>query len=182
LRLAPSDTVTFEFTSLPTTVTVISYGIDTGITPPCLPYADPFCGPPIIPDDPIGTSTLPNQGLVLVGFGNDLLDAGETLTLDLYENSASELPFASQSFTGTGISSITTGRLGLWQNLQGIVRITMNEGSVNLDYLGFEVVQNGVGYVGTTTVPEPSTLAIGLVAGVIALWFGVRRRSPRIEA
>src|SRR5258706_8279191 len=161
LLISSSESVSFQFPSLPNTFTVLVNTFSTGLlTPACAPY-NPLCGPgrPVIGDNPISTATLADQGLVSVAFGNSLLDPGEALTLDLYENSLSDVPFASQTFSGIGASSLATATPAAWQDLQGVVRVTMNEGSVELDHLSFMVIQNGVGYGGTIIVPEPSTIA-----------------------
>jgi len=160
LLLSSPQSVSFEFNSLPNTFTVSSDVMWLGIVQPCPPYSGPFCNPGPLIGDPVSTTTLPDQGSVFVGFANNLFDSGESLTLDFYENSSSELPVASQFFSSTGTSAIAGFVPSLWQDHQGVVRLTMNEGSVELDRLSFTVINAGVGYQGAVPVPEPSTIAL----------------------
>jgi hypothetical protein len=101
-------------------------------------------------------------------FGNDLLDSGEGLTVDLFENSASDTPFLSQSFAGGGTRTLLTDIASGWSDFQGVARVTMNQGTAELDGLNIFAIQNGVGHQVPAVVPEPSTLALGLLAGIAA--------------
>jgi hypothetical protein len=170
LLLSSPESASFEFNSLPNTftITVDVFSLGGLIPPPCPPYSGTFCVPGLI-GDPISTTTLPNQGSVAIYFANNLFDPGERLTLDFYENNSSELPVASQSFSGTGESAIAGSVPALWQDRQGLVRLTMNEGSIEVEQINFIVLNEGIGYQGTLPVPEPSTITFLSFVGLFLI-------------
>jgi PEP-CTERM motif len=101
------------------------------------------------------------------------------LTVDLFENSASDTPFLSQSFAGGGTRTLLTDSASGWSDFQGVARVTMNQGTAEIDGLNIFVIQNGVGHQGPAVVPEPSTLSFALLAGIAAIAASFARRFRR---
>ena len=89
------------------------------------------------------------------------------------------MPFLSQSFAGNGASALLTDSSSAWSDFQGVARVTMNQGTVEIDSLKIFVIQNGVGYQGPAVVPEPSTFSFALLAGIAAIGASLARRFRR---
>lgn len=107
------------------------------------------------------------------GVGTSIFGTSASYRLEMFENSASEAPLMSSDFPG-GL-----GVIGAWQDLQGVARVTMLNGSMQLNYfvvkvttpgerpdpnfppINFSVYQAEFSAV----VPEPTTLGLlGLIA------------------
>jgi len=104
----------------------------------------------------------------------------DAVLLELFENNLQEAPVASQVFTDRFGDPTGFGRGGLWQDLQGAVRLTVVSGSMDLTGLRFTV---GTGpldfnyYQTFVAVPEPGTLGLSLlIGGCVLTWHLARRR------
>lgn len=107
-------------------------------------------------------STCQEIGEVLVRFQGDLLLPGDSIRIELFENSTAEAPFSSMDRSGLGQG---TGALGTyiyaqWQDLQGVIRLTMLAGSVNVDSVYVSIQNNGCGHsTNTFDSPTPPTIS-----------------------
>jgi hypothetical protein len=186
LQLLSSEIIDFEFTSLPQSFTIEIDQIGISLPPPPRPpYGGGFGNPqPIVVDSGTTTSSsVIDVGSISILFRGDLLDPGESLTVQLFENNLSEAPMLSQSFIGNGSASLALFAPGGWSDLQGIVRITMNAGTVQVGQLKFSVTKSGIGHQGTiefvpiTPVPSGGPRVIPVdVYGPIGTdsWFAIK--------
>lgn len=123
---------------------------------------------------------------VAVAFGDDSLGAGESLRLEMFENSLNDPPFASQTYSpSTSVTSVAMYGPRAWLDFQGVIRIDMLSGSVDVGGGYFIVSPDISTYCNTSVaVPEPSSAAlIGLgavVSGVVLIHR--RRRSQDARA
>src|SRR5207245_11324462 len=115
-----------------------------------------------------------------VSFGNDRLDPGESLRVEMFENNLSEPPIAAQTFSPTTSQSFASmENLGSWLDLQGVARLSVLAGSVDVVQADFHVVPDNFTFCTTTViVPEPGAAALigiaGVISGIVSL---LRRRS-----
>jgi hypothetical protein len=119
--------------------------------------------------------------VVIVGFATDLLDPGESLRVELFENDLMELPFATETFSpGSAETGVyVAGPFSHWLDFQGLTKITMVGGSV--DVLGglFFVSPDRFTYCDRfIAVPEPSAAVLAGLGTLFAMivWFSGRRR------
>jgi hypothetical protein len=125
---------------------------------------------------------LPPDGLVYVSFGNDILGSGESLRLEMFENALSEPPIASQTYSSLmPIQFVGLSRSLAWRDFQGVVRVSMIAGSVEVTRGRFFVLPDPFTVCDTVVaVPEPSSFAlIAVAAAVGAVVFWQRRLCPR---
>ena len=99
----------------------------------------------------------------------DLLSLGESLQLELFEDTPSDSAFLTTTFiapgTGFGVGTID-GLFNYWQDLQGSLRLTAISGSVNLDSFTLGVNSNGIRYfeqIDAASVPEFSSFYLFLM-------------------
>ena len=71
---------------------------------------------------------------VNITLGTDVLSPGESLRLEMFEDSSNEAPFASQIFSPAApLSSFyLLGPSSNWGDHQGVIRLTMLSGSVDV--------------------------------------------------
>ena len=106
---------------------------------------------------------------------------GDTILLEMFENSLSETPIDSRTWMNSPL--VICQAPAAWADLQGAVRLTMLSGSVTVDVLTFRALTPTGGTpplnhweATISPVPEPSTLALlGLVFGGGVIW-RIRRR------
>ena len=118
-------------------------------------------------------------GFVVVGFGTDLLSAGESLRLDLFENEADAAVVASQVFSpGTSLSFVDLTSPGSWLDNQGVIRVTMLAGAVDIDHARFIVSPNMFTYCPIdVAVPEPFAGALLIIGAGTLLALRQRKKS-----
>lgn len=102
-------------------------------------------------------STCQEIGEVLVRFQSDLLLPTETIRIELFESGEAEVPFSSmdRSGLGNGTGALGTFIISQWQDLHGVVRLTMLSGSVNVNEV-YVSIQNSTCGVSTNTVDSPT--------------------------
>ena len=133
----------------------------------------------------IRPATAADGGQVSVNFVNNGLGPGESLLLELFPNALTDTPLAF-TFGGAAGGPFPDGSLGgvalfwspgaaaEWPDLQGVVRVTMNSGSVQLSSFAVTQVAGGGYYSQNFPVPEPTVMSLALVgAGLLTV---VRRR------
>ena len=128
----------------------------------------------------------PLGGAAFFNFSGNLLDPGERLRIELFENSFGEAPV--QVFEEHPIS-VRHGAGAFaslaWQDLQGAVRLTMLQGSLDVSSLVLTAVNNDFPdnmftyYQQVIPVPEPSSMLIAIVGACTGLCFAVARRRRR---
>jgi hypothetical protein len=118
-----------------------------------------------------------------LAFTNDVLTSGDSLKLELFENTVADTPFASPVFLG---GSVPTLRLSQtqgsgtvrWADQQGTIRLTMQSGSIVFKEISVFTAFGGSLYGHTVPIPEPQALSL-LMVGVLATgWIRRRLRSP----
>ena len=115
---------------------------------------------------------------VFLGFRSDEFGPDESLRLEMFEDSLNDVPFASQTYNPvTALSGINLYGPGAWFDYQGLIRVSMLRGSVEVAGAQFIVYPNTSMYCeAVVLVPEPSTwIFAGLSAGaaiLCALWRG----------
>jgi hypothetical protein len=136
----------------------------------------------------------------LVGWADGTFLSGSSVTLSLFETSTSETPFRTGEILGytppppqpgdLTVSSNGEGFLGLagvndpaWQDLQGVVRLTVTSGSIEVTQLGCQTVVAGIIYGGSIApVPEPGTSSLLALAFTLAIIARTRRTfNPSLE-
>ena len=121
----------------------------------------------------------------------DGLSIGESLRLEMFEDTLLQPPFASDTVTGTVFSfpsvfvTAPNSPTAHWSDLQGCGRITMLTGSVRISALTFST-QIGTRFLSSTfPVPEPSVTRFLLPTITVilsrTLWrrAGQSRRDPK---
>ena len=132
----------------------------------------------------IRPATAADGGQVSVNFIANGLGPGERLLLELFPNTLTDTPLAF-TFDGVAGGSFPDGSLGgvaifwspgtaaEWPDLQGVMRVTMNSGSIQLSSFAVTQVAGGGYYSQTFPVPEPTTSA--LLAMGLGLLLATRR-------
>ena len=117
----------------------------------------------------IQTEFTPPGASVSVFFSDNILEPGDSLRLEMFENNLNEPPVAMQTYTATSpVNSVNLGTIPeTWFDGQGLIRITMNSGSVDLGSAQFFVSPNFLLRCETTViVPEPSILLLAALGGI----------------
>ena len=122
------------------------------------------------------TERYPPNGIVSVRFGSDILAPGESLRLEMFENSLTQAPIASQTYSSlTPVTTIRLSRFFAWSDLQGFIRVTMIDGTVEVSDGRFSVYPDEFTFCETfVAVPEPSLvglLAIGALGTAIVFFW-----------
>ncbi len=136
----------------------------------------------------IRSANAADGGQVAVNFVTNGLGPGESLLLELFPNALTDTPLAF-TFDGAAGGPFPDGSLGgvalfwspgsaaIWPDLQGVVRVTMNSGSVQLSSFAVTQVAGGNYYSQTFPVPEPTATTLVLIgAGLLIV---VRRSTCR---
>src|SRR5689334_18110780 len=81
---------------------------------------------------------------VIVVFGLDRLSSGESLRLEMFENDITNAPFETRVFSPGEPDPIAVlaGPRSHWLDGQGVIQLTMLNGSVDVDYGHFFVSPN----------------------------------------
>ncbi len=114
--------------------------------------------------------------------GSDDLDSGDSLIFSVFENSTAEPVLRSGLFNGSS-SGFTGGGFFLgdlpsvpWQDKQGVLRIEVVTGTVELDSFSVETLIGVQNYEQTYAIPEPNSVALFFIGtGIIYLR---RKRFP----
>ena len=126
-------------------------------------------------------------GRFAVNFSTNGLGTGESLLLELFPNSVSDVPLTF-TFDGAAGSLLPDGSLGgvfvswspgvpgLWPDLQGVARVTMIGGAVQVSDFSVTQVEAGGYYSGSFPVPEPGPLALVLIGAGVFAGLGARGR------
>ena len=110
----------------------------------------------------LGSNTCQEIGEVVVQFRGDLLLPSDSIRIELFENSTSDAPFSilDRSGLGQGTGGLGTFIYAQWQDLQGVIRITMLAGSVNVDAVAVSIQNDGCGHsTNTIDSPTPPTIS-----------------------
>jgi len=126
----------------------------------------------------------------IVGFAPESFSPGDVLRLSLFEDSTSEEPFRVEDLVGTdplpgggqlfgfGVGG-TQGTAGHWQDLQGVFRVMMVAGSMDITLLRCHTLVDGIRYDGVMQVPEPSTILLALFGvAILALTRILQKHTP----
>jgi len=160
-------------------LTLLTFGQGVGI-PTGGSYAFEFSTLPFI-----RPATPADGGQVSVNFVTDGLGPGESLMLELFPNALTDTPLAF-TFDGAAGGPFPDGSLGgvaifwspgaaaVWPDLQGVVRVTMGSGSIQISSFSVTQVASGNYYSQTFPVPEPTAMAFVLVGA--GLLMATRRR------
>ncbi|WP_372808810.1 PEP-CTERM sorting domain-containing protein [Pontiella sp.] len=108
--------------------------------------------------------------------GSNQLDPGESLILSLFENNEAEPVIRSSSFSATR-HSFSGGGLYLgdlsyipWQDKQGILRIDVLSGTVEIDSFKTATVIDNQYYEQTYAIPEPNSVGLIIIGtGILYL-------------
>ena len=98
-----------------------------------------------------------------VFFGNDLLGPSESLRLEMFEDNPNEPPLATQLHSpAPSVSFVQMYGPAAWLDYQGVIRLTMLYGSVDVNYSLFIVGPNAntLCYATVYAVPEPSAILV----------------------
>ncbi|TVT46771.1 MAG: PEP-CTERM sorting domain-containing protein [Denitromonas halophila] len=129
------------------------------------------------------TASYMAQGGATIQFSGDLLDNGDAVRLEAFEDAADSSPFYTNTFTNpTDHFGFTYGNR--WQDLNGALKLTVLSGSVNVHSISYQVIAGGNRYISEvqiSPVPEPS-IALMLGAGLLTIIYKTKKhrktRSP----
>jgi hypothetical protein len=115
----------------------------------------------------LDTRSIPEYCSFAMTYGADQLNPGEEISVELYANSLNDSPFGGGLYEAT-VSNESGVSLGFdenyWQDMQGMWRITMVTGSVDLpDTVTVSVINDYQDYIGQVPVPEPAVAPAALV-------------------
>jgi len=128
-----------------------------------------------------------------INLTGDLLDIGDTIRLELFENSLADVPFYTHDFIVPSSNSENQFGAGIalpppWQDVQGVIRLTALSGSIDVDNIRVglrqDIAPSGTGccltneYGQTFDFSTPLPAALPLFAtglGVLGL-IGWRRK------
>jgi hypothetical protein len=130
----------------------------------------------------LGCNFTEGSAPTFAGVGNDILGLGESLRLEMFENSLIDSPFATQLYSP--IAPATFVQIygpSAWLDYQGVIRVTMLSGSVDVNYAHFVVSPNVNTFCNADVfaVPEPSAgllITLGSSIGTV-VWICRRRRN-----
>jgi hypothetical protein len=118
---------------------------------------------------------------VYVGYENNLLNDGESIQIELFENTLVDSPWQTTVHSQSGFLSsvnsiIFSNSESNWGDLSGAVRITMLTGSVEI--IGLSIQRNIATdkYIVSASIPEPSTYLLLIISSVIC--FLLTKRKP----
>ncbi|MFA6271435.1 MAG: PEP-CTERM sorting domain-containing protein [Candidatus Paceibacterota bacterium] len=118
---------------------------------------------------------------VIVSYENDLLETGESIRFELFENNLSDTPWLSTDITPSGPLNQVTSIVystdeSRWVDLTGAVRITMLAGSAEIS--GLSIGRNFATdkYYVTASIPEPSTYSLLLLGSIFWILINQKRK------
>lgn len=122
---------------------------------------------------------------VQVFFGADMLTSGESLRLEMYENTLNDVPFATQTFSPAspfiGVSIV--GPTSPWHDYQGLIRVSMLSGSTEVRSARFFISPSNNNLCDAfVTVPEPIGTLLGALGIASAAALGICRRTGLVNA
>jgi len=127
------------------------------------------------------------QGNASINLTSDLLVPGDTIRLEMFENSLAEIPFYTHDFTEF-TEQFGAGVVSVWPDVQGVIRLTALSGSINVDNIVISVYPDTVypdlrKFAQTFDFTAPLPAAFPLFAtGLGALGLIVWRRKKRVNA
>lgn len=105
--------------------------------------------------------------------GGDILEGGESLIFSVFEDNTGQAAIRSTTIGGGtvgGFGYSTPVATAPWQDLQGVFRIEVITGAIELDSFKAATVFEGQYYEQTYAIPEPNSAALLLLgAGVFYL-------------
>jgi hypothetical protein len=127
-------------------------------------------------DMPIKSGTpLASEILVTIGYlGGNALETGETVQLELFEDSLSESPWLTTSETAPGptptaASFIFSNDTNRWVDRNGALRITATSGTFGIQFLNIERNLPSENYFLSVPIPEPSSTLL-LFSGLFVIY------------
>ena len=112
--------------------------------------------------------------------GADPLQPGESMRVELFEDTLQDSPFASQVFSpATPIAGVVlSGTSSHWLDYQGLVQVSMLTGSTDILGAHFAVSPNPNTYCDTyVSVPEPKIALLMFIGGLACATLAWRRRA-----
>lgn len=119
-----------------------------------------------------GTNYVTNAG--------DILDSGEQLRIEYFANSLLETPVRTSFLSGPAFSYGAGQFTNTWDDLQGFIQFSINQGSVDISRMTFDIVRADGRYSQNVIlgVPEPGSAAL-LGVGLGAWLCSRLRRNTR---
>ena len=118
---------------------------------------------------------VPPGGYAMVYFVDDLLDPGESLRPEMFENQIDANPLAARTFNpNTASTSASLSSVGAWFDFKGVIRLSVLNGLIDIVQGDFGVAPsvNSI-WSSTVVLPEPATW--GHISSA-ALFFVVPRK------
>jgi len=108
-------------------------------------------------------------GRFFVSLGMDMLGPGDTLRLEMFENGLNEAHLVVETYDGsTPLGVLFLQSPQSWLDFQGVIRLTMLSGSVDVSNVRFDVLPNlNTLCFNVVAVPEPSTCLLAGLGGAI---------------
>lgn len=129
-----------------------------------------------------------NYGIGSLFFGDNQVEVGESVKLEFFEDRPGGALLYASVFDGpTGSIGATLPWPSVWQDLQGVIRLTVIQGSVDLIESWVMVGKDGDLYSerwrypsAAASVAEPNAILMFLMALLATFWLYARRAShPR---